>query len=236
MASTLLTARFATTVAKLAQLPREGEAPEVAFVGRSNAGKSSAINALCRKRRLAFASKTPGRTQALNYFALGPAGLPPQAYLVDTPGYGFATAPIEVKRAWDQLAGRYLSQRHALAGVVLVLDIRRGLTDLDRSLLGWMPPEMPLLVLLTKSDKLGQARQAAAMREAEAALRALRMSGPVTLLSFSATRRIGLDEAREFIGEWLRAHRDARDGGPSPAGAGRPPRETSPAHHRNRPG
>ncbi len=220
MASALLTARFATTVAKLAQLPREGEIPEVAFVGRSNAGKSSAINALCQRRRLAFASKTPGRTQALNYFALGPADLPPQAFVVDTPGYGFATAPIEVKRAWDQLAGRYLSQRHALAGVVLVLDIRRGLTDLDRNLLAWMRPEVPLLVLLTKSDKLGQAQLAAAMREAEAALRALRMSNPMALLSFSATHRTGLDEAREHIGEWLSTHRGAGDGTPGEAGGG----------------
>ncbi|KAA0219251.1 MAG: YihA family ribosome biogenesis GTP-binding protein [Lautropia sp.] len=216
VASTLLTARFATTVAKLAQLPEEGRVPEVAFVGRSNAGKSSAINALCRKRRLAFASKTPGRTQALNYFALGPAGMPPEAYLVDTPGYGYATAPLEVKRAWDQLAGRYLSQRRELAGVVLVLDIRRGLTELDRGLLAWMRPEVPLLVLLTKADKLGQAGQAAAMREAEAALREMGMSNPVALISFSATRRIGLDETREFIGTWLSGHRGTGDAADAP--------------------
>ncbi len=205
MASVLLTARFSTTVAKLVQLPEDGAAPEVAFVGRSNAGKSSAINVLCQQKRLAFASKTPGRTQALNYFALGPGHLAPQAFVVDTPGYGFATAPIEVKRAWDQLAGRYLAQRRALAGVVLVLDIRRGLTDLDRTLLAWMQPDVPLLVLLTKSDKLGQAQRAAAMREVERDLGALQMPNPVTLLSFSATRQIGLDEAREFIGEWLAA-------------------------------
>ena len=111
----------------------------------------------------------------------------------------------EVKRAWDQLAGRYLAQRRALAGVVLVLDIRRGLTDLDRTLLAWMQPDVPLLVLLTKSDKLGQAQRAAAMREVERDLGALQMPNPVTLLSFSATRQIGLDEAREFIGEWLAA-------------------------------
>ncbi|MCO5107835.1 MAG: ribosome biogenesis GTP-binding protein YihA/YsxC [Burkholderiaceae bacterium] len=216
MASVLLTARFATTVAKLAQLPADGAAPEVAFVGRSNAGKSSAINALCQQRRLAFASKTPGRTQALNYFALGPSQLPPQAYIVDTPGYGFATAPLEVKRAWDQLAGRYLAQRRALAGVVLVLDIRRGLTDLDRTLLTWMQPGVPLLVLLTKSDKLGQAQRAAAMRETEADLRALQMPNPLALLSFSATRQIGLDEARDFIGDWLAAR--PTDAGDAPAG------------------
>lgn len=228
VAPSLLTARFSTTVARLAQLPVDGEIPEVAFVGRSNAGKSSALNALCQKRRLAFASKTPGRTQALNYFALGPAGLPPRAWLVDTPGYGFATAPIEVKRTWDQLAGRYLSQRHALAGVVLVLDIRRGLTDLDRSLLAWMRPEVPLLVLLTKADKLGQAQQAAAMRRTEAGLRALQIPNPAALLSFSATRRIGLDEARSFIGSWLFGQQGAKggasggDGGASGGDGGAP--------------
>ncbi len=208
MASVLLTARFATTVAKLGQLPADRAVPEVAFVGRSNAGKSSAINALCQQRRLAFASKTPGRTQALNYFALGPATAAATGHLVDTPGYGFATAPIEVKRAWDSLAGQYLAQRAALAGVVLVLDIRRGLTDLDRALLAWMQPDVPLLVLLTKSDKLGQAQRAAAMREVEADLRALRMPNPLALLSFSATRRMGLEEARGFIDGWLEMPQD----------------------------
>lgn len=203
VACLLLTARFATTVAKLVQLPADGGVPEVAFVGRSNAGKSSAINALCQRRRLAFASKTPGRTQALNYFAVGPEKLPPQGYLVDTPGYGFATAPLEIKRAWDGLAGRYLSQRRALAGVVLVLDIRRGLTDLDRTLLGWVRAEVPILALLTKCDKLNQGQRAAAMRSTEAALVELALPNPLTLLSFSATALIGLDEGREFIDQWL---------------------------------
>ncbi|MCL4183601.1 MAG: ribosome biogenesis GTP-binding protein YihA/YsxC [Burkholderiaceae bacterium] len=205
MASILTTARFAITVARLAQLPAQDGTPEVAFVGRSNAGKSTAINVLCQRRRLAFASRTPGRTQALNYFALGPESLPAQAFIVDTPGYGFAAAPLEVKRAWDQLAGRYLSQRRALAGVVLVLDMRRGLTELDRTLLAWMRADVPLLVLLTKSDKLGQAQQAAAMRDAEAALRALHMPNPLALLSFSATRQVGVEQAREFIEGWLPA-------------------------------
>jgi len=203
VASVLLTARFATTVARLSQLPPDGVVPEVAFVGRSNAGKSSAINALCQQRRLAFASKTPGRTQALNYFALGSPGQAPHAFVVDTPGYGFATAPLEAKRAWDQLAGRYLAQRRSLAGVVLALDIRRGLTDLDRTLLAWVQPHVPLLVLLTKSDKLGQAQRAAAMREVEADLRALQMPNPLALLSFSATRQLGFEEARGFIADWL---------------------------------
>jgi len=199
----LSTARFATTVARLSQLP-EPHLAEVAFVGRSNAGKSSAINALCGQRRLAFASKTPGRTQALNYFALGPANAEPLAWLVDTPGYGYAAAPLEVKRGWDQLAGRYLAQRRTLAGVVLVLDIRRGLTALDRTLLDWIPPHVPILVLASKADKLGNEQRAAAMRELEAALRETGRTNPLTLLSFSAIRRIGIDEAREIIAGWLR--------------------------------
>ena len=104
--SILLTARFHTTVAKTAQLPRTG-LPELAFAGRSNSGKSSAINAICQRRRLAFSSRTPGRTQALNFFAIGPQEAP-AAFLVDTPGYGYAVAPQEVRGAWDALAGAYL--------------------------------------------------------------------------------------------------------------------------------
>jgi len=199
----LTSARFETTVARLSQLP-ESRLAEVAFVGRSNAGKSSALNALCGQRRLAFASKTPGRTQALNYFALGPENAAPCAWLVDTPGYGYASAPLEVKRGWDQLAGSYLAQRKTLAGVVLVLDVRRGLTELDRGVLAWIAADVPILVLASKCDKLGNAQLAVAMRELEAALRAEQLSNPLGLLSFSATRRTGVDEAREIIADWLR--------------------------------
>ncbi len=202
MVPALSSARFETTVARLSQLP-ESDLAEVAFVGRSNAGKSSAINTLCGQRRLAFASKTPGRTQALNYFALGPPKLAPRAWLVDTPGYGYASAPLEVKRGWDQLAGRYLSQRKTLAGVVLVVDVRRGLGPLDRATLAWVAPDVPILVLASKCDKLGNAQLGAAMRELEAALRAAQLPNPLGLLSFSATRRTGVDEAREIIADWL---------------------------------
>ena len=128
----------------------------------------------------------------------------PRAWLVDTPGYGFAAAPLEVKRGWDQLAGRYLAQRKTLAGVVLVLDVRRGLTALDRTLLEWVAPEVPILVLASKSDKLGKAQLATAMRELEAALRDAGLPNPLALLSFSATRRTGIDAAQEIIAGWLR--------------------------------
>lgn len=203
MVPALSTARFETTVAHLSQLP-EARLAEIAFVGRSNAGKSSAINVLCGRRRLAFASKTPGRTQALNYFALGPANGEPLAWLVDTPGYGFASAPLEVKRGWDDLAGRYLAKRSTLAGVVLVLDIRRGLTALDRALLGWIAPQVPILVLASKADKLGNAQRGAAMRALQDALREAGAANPLALLSFSSTRRIGVDEAAGIIAGWLR--------------------------------
>jgi GTP-binding protein len=198
----LPSARFHTTVAHLRQLPREG-LPEVAFIGRSNAGKSSAINALCRRRRLAFSSSTPGRTQALNYYAVGRETEPPEGFLVDMPGYGYAQAPGEVRRAWDVLAGNYLRDRPPLCAAVLMIDIRRLFTDLDRRMLGWLPARLPLLVLLTKCDKLTQSQRAIAMREAEAALVAMRMPNPLALLPFSASRLIGIDEAREFIGDWL---------------------------------
>lgn len=205
LALLLTTARFATTVVKLAQLPRD-DLPEVAFVGRSNAGKSSAINALCQRRRLAFASKTPGRTQALNCFALGPEKLDyPLARLVDTPGYGFATAPLEVKREWDQLAGRYLQVRTALCAVVLVLDVRRGVTALDQALLGWIRPDVPVLVILTKSDKLGRAQQRKALDAVEAELREARLPNPVSLLAFSSTTGLGLDQARAWLESVLAA-------------------------------
>jgi len=211
VASLLPTARFATTVAKLAQLPRDG-LPEIAFVGRSNAGKSSAINALCRRKRLAFASKTPGRTQALNCFALGPESAPaPVALIVDTPGYGFAAAPLEVKRGWDQLAGRYLQIREALAAVVLVLDVRRGVTELDRALLRWLRPGVPVLVILTKSDKLGRAEQRKALDGVEAALREARLPNPISLLAFSSTTGLGVEQARAWLDDAISDALDPKD-------------------------
>ncbi len=199
--SILLTARFHTTVAKTQQLPRAG-LPEIAFIGRSNSGKSSAINVICQRRRLAFSSRTPGRTQALNYFALGPEEAP-TAFLVDMPGYGFASAPRDVRETWDALAGRYLHERAALRGVVLTVDIRRLFTELDRTMLEWLPPALEVLVLLTKSDKYGFERQGVARRAAAAQLRELRPDGTVRLQLFSANERKGIDEARATLEQWL---------------------------------
>ena len=197
----LASARFHTTVAALHQLPRDG-LPEVAFVGRSNAGKSSAINVLCNRRRLAFASRTPGRTQALNYFAVGPADRP-VGYLVDTPGYGYAAAPLATKRGWDQLAGRYLQGREPLAGVVLIVDVRRGLTELDRRLVGWVPYPTRLVAVLTKSDKLGRDQNRRTLREVRDELGRLRPGSPDEVLPFSALNRSGSDELVRLVENWL---------------------------------
>lgn len=199
----LLTARFFTTVAQRRQLPETG-LPEVAFIGRSNAGKSSAINVLCQRRRLAFSSRTPGRTQALNFFAVGPEGVD-QGFLVDMPGYGYAAAPGEVRHAWDALAGSYLSDRPQLAGAVLMIDIRRMLTDLDRRMLDWLPAGLPLLVLLTKSDKLGTAQQTKALRTVLQELALEHGRAEARVIPFSSTTRKGLDEARAVIEGWFDA-------------------------------
>lgn len=227
----LSSARFETTVTDPAHLPGpDGDArigaagiPEAAFVGRSNAGKSSAINVLCNRKRLAFSSRTPGRTQALNFFVLGPADAPVVARLVDTPGYGFASAPLAVKRGWDRLAGQYLAQRPALRGVVLVLDIRRGLTALDRELLQWIAADVPLLVLASKADKLAHGQRITALRELGAVLQDAAGPAGCSLLGFSATRRLGVDEARAVITGWLTE--DQNPGGDAPADAGK---ETEP--------
>ena len=199
--SILLTARFHTTVAKTVQLPRTG-LPEVAFAGRSNAGKSSAINAICQRKRLAFSSRTPGRTQALNFFAIGPE-TDPSAYLVDTPGYGYAVAPQEVRGAWDALAGRYLGSRNELLGVVLTVDCRRQLTDLDRKLLQWLPATLPVLALLTKSDKIGLTQRRSTRQAVQTELIELRPKAHSEVIIFSVTNKMGLNEARAAIEEWL---------------------------------
>jgi len=202
--SILISARFATTVARIDQLPREG-VREIAFVGRSNAGKSSAINTLCQRRRLAFASKTPGRTQALNFFSLGAESEPPPAYLVDTPGYGYAATPLAVKQGWDKLAGRYLSERAELFGVVLVIDCRRQITALDRTLLGFVAPQVNLLVLMTKSDKLGYQQREITRKAVNAELQQMGLPNPLTLIAFSANTGWGMDAVRQPLDGWVPA-------------------------------
>ena len=223
----LESARFFTTVAKRTQVPRDGR-PEVAFAGRSNAGKSSAINTLCRRNRLAFASKTPGRTQALNYFGIGPADAEPAAFLVDTPGYGYAAVPMEVKKDWQGLAGWYLRERHELVGLVLMVDCRRLLTQRDLDLLGWVPDGVQRLLLLTKADKLGRQAQRAALLQVQDQYAATRPNASASMLLFSSNSGQGVPEARALIEGWFRAAEPARPHDDAPTSASPQPTDPTP--------
>lgn len=192
--------RFLTSVAKLAQLPVE-DLPELAFAGRSNVGKSSAINALARRRRLAFFSKTPGRTQTINFFELGERGR-----LVDLPGYGFARAPRALRAEWDRLVGGYLASRGALAGVVVLMDARRPFTPQDELLLDWLRPAgRRVLVLLSKCDKLSRQARSTVLEQARARLAG---SDPGAVASlFSSQSGEGVEETRTLLDAWLRDRR-----------------------------
>jgi GTP-binding protein len=182
-------------------LPAE-DLPELAFAGRSNVGKSSAINALARRRRLAFFSKTPGRTQTINFFELGGRGR-----LVDLPGYGFARAPRALRAEWDRLVGGYLATRGALAGVVVLMDARRPFTPLDEHLLDWLRPAgRRLLVLLSKCDKLPRQERVARLRAARTQLALVAPEAHILL--FSSQSGEGVDEARALLDGWLRAARE----------------------------
>lgn len=187
---------FHTTVANLPDLPSDSQR-EIAFAGRSNAGKSSAINTLANHNRLAFVSKMPGRTQHLNYFTLEQG-----KYFVDLPGYGFAKAPEEIRSQWDGLLAPYLRQRLPLVGLVLIMDSRHPLTDLDLQMLEWfMPTGKPVHVLLSKADKLTRSQQALALSTVQAGLG--RMGGNATCQLFSSLSRMGADEAEAVLAAWL---------------------------------
>jgi GTP-binding protein len=191
-----LQAEFLTTVAQWSQLPPEDE-PEVAFAGRSNAGKSSAINVLANRRRLAFASKTPGRTQHLNFFAVRGGGR-----LVDLPGYGYAAAPAEIRAQWPALLERFLRTRPNLAGMVLIMDARHPMTELDcRMLDWWLDAGKPARILLTKSDKLTRSQALAALRATRDRL--ARDYPRCEAQLFSSRERTGIAEALDTIAGWL---------------------------------
>ena len=193
-------AEFLCTAANDEQLPPSGP-PEVAFAGRSNAGKSSAINALANRTRLAFTSKTPGRTQQINFFRLRHGAL-----LADLPGYGYAAVPQALKRHWQEFLARYLATRQALVGLALVIDVRHGLSDADLLLLdSYLPSGRPALVLATKSDKLTPAARRAAQVALQRAIeqRYAAQAGRITVVAFSATRRLGVDDAEAAIADWL---------------------------------
>jgi GTP-binding protein len=201
-------ARFVGTASGLQQLP-SGEVPELAFVGRSNAGKSTAINRLAQQRRLAYASRTPGRTQHINLFDVGPKGAP-DARFADLPGYGYAAVDRSAKLRWQATMAAYLQQRRPLHGVVLLVDSRLGLTALDRALLDLIAPrlasgEVRLLVLLTKADKINRREAQAALRTAQAALGEIATdASEISLALFSALSGQGVADAAEILYGWAR--------------------------------
>jgi GTP-binding protein len=202
------TARFLTTASRLEQLPPT-ELPEIAFVGRSNAGKSTAINRLAQHKRLAFASRTPGRTQHINLFALGPKGVP-DALFADLPGYGYAAVERAAKLRWQEVMAQYLAQRRSLSGVVLMIDSRLGFTDLDQQLLRLLAPRLAggavrLLVLLTKADKLTRSAAAAALLAARSMLaEACPENADVGVALFSALAGTGVADAAVALHAWVR--------------------------------
>jgi GTP-binding protein len=189
-------ARFLLAAHDPEDLPADGGI-EVAFAGRSNSGKSSAINALVGRKRLAFSSKTPGRTQTINFFSLDG-----RRCIVDLPGYGYASVPAAERQHWAKLISAYLQRRTALRGLVLIMDARRPFTELDRQLIDWFAPAgKPIHALLSKADKLTTQQAAASLRAAEAAC--CRYPGCSVQL-FSATAGTGLRAAQAVLARWLK--------------------------------
>ncbi|MBP6765057.1 MAG: YihA family ribosome biogenesis GTP-binding protein [Rubrivivax sp.] len=202
------TARFLTTASKLDQLPAS-ERPEIAFVGRSNAGKSTAINTLAQQKRLAFASRTPGRTQHINLFEVGPKDAP-DALFADLPGYGYAAVERSAKLRWQEVMADYLQLRRQLHGVVLMIDSRLGFTDLDKRLLALMAPrlangEVRLLAVLTKADKLNRSDAQEALQAAQAVLADVASeSADIGVTLFSALKREGVGDVAEALRGWIK--------------------------------
>jgi len=191
-------AQFEISVADPMTLPQAGGA-EIAFAGRSNAGKSSAINTLAAHTRLAYVSKTPGRTQLINLFRLKCG-----AALVDLPGYGYAEVPEAVRKQWQGLLEHYLTRRMALAGLVLIMDARRPFTELDRQMIGWFGGTgKPIHCLLTKADKLTRQEQAKTLAAARRAAKADFPDMPITLQLFSSLKKTGIEETERVVAEWL---------------------------------
>lgn len=199
-------AEFVLGAASIAQLPPDTGA-EIGFAGRSNAGKSSALNALCERRALARVSRTPGRTQEINVFRLASDG---QQRLIDLPGYGFARVPPAQRAHWDRLIGQYLRERRSLLGLVLIMDIRRPMTDLDHNLLHWLEPQPHMLhVVLTKSDKVSRNEAGRQLQQTRRALEDMGLSA--TLQTFSALKREGVADLQELLLAWLRGNEPLSD-------------------------
>ncbi len=194
-------ATFYISAHNLRDLPPP-EGVEIAFAGRSNAGKSSALNTLANHNRLAFVSKQPGRTQLINFFSLGN-----EKYLVDLPGYGYAKVPESMRIHWQSTLSNYLTHRSSLHGLVLVMDARHPLTPLDRQMLDWFHPNgRPIHILLSKSDKLSRSAASQTLTKVKNELAANWKNCTVQL--FSSLKKQGVDEAEKVIGNWLFSSKD----------------------------
>ncbi len=192
----LTQARFTKSASAVKNFPTDSRA-EIAFCGRSNAGKSSAINALCRQNSLARTSKTPGRTQLINFFKLDG-----DSHLVDLPGYGYAKAPAKVQLQWQRLMENYLVNRNALCGLVLVMDIRHPLTEIDWTMIRWTKHyQRPLYILLTKVDKVNKNDTVKTLTKVTSDLEKQGFNCGVQV--FSSTKKIGISQAQKKISAWL---------------------------------
>ena len=197
----LQNAKFTISVNNFNELP-EDEGREIAFAGRSNAGKSSSINTLSNQNRLAYVSKQPGRTQLINYFAIEEG-----KSLVDLPGYGYAKVPGAIRNHWQTILPAYLQERQSLVGLIIVMDIRRPLNDLDTKMLDWFAPrQKPIHILLTKSDKLSRDKSMQALFKTQKIIKekwADFYQTPCSVQLFSSLKRTGVDKADEVIQNWL---------------------------------
>ncbi|WP_323839555.1 ribosome biogenesis GTP-binding protein YihA/YsxC [Photorhabdus africana] len=188
--------RFITSAPDIRHLPQD-MGIEVAFAGRSNAGKSSALNALTKQKSLARTSKTPGRTQLINLFEVEEG-----IRLVDLPGYGYAEVPEEMKRKWQKALGEYLQKREYLIGLVVLMDIRHPLKDLDQQMIQWaVAMQVPVMVLLTKADKLASGARKSQLNKVRDALLAL--NGDIQVEYFSVPKKIGIDKLHQKLDIWF---------------------------------
>jgi len=194
-------AAFTISAPDIRKLPQD-TGIEVAFAGRSNAGKSSALNTLTNQKSLARTSKTPGRTQLINVFEIAP-----NKRLIDLPGYGFAKVPLEMKKKWQKALGEYLEKRDCLKGLVVLMDIRHPLKDLDLDLIHWAADsEIPVLALLTKADKLSQGKRSAEVLKVKKEL--AKLNADIKVQAFSSLKRTGAEQANTVICDWFHTEDD----------------------------
>lgn len=188
--------QFVTSAPDIHHLPSD-TGVEIAFAGRSNAGKSSALNTLTNQKNLARTSKTPGRTQLINLFEVVP-----NCRLVDLPGYGFAQVPEEVKRKWQKSLGEYLRKRESLKGLVILMDIRHPLKDLDQQMIDWaVQSQLPVMLLLTKADKLASGAQKKQLNMVKEAI--LPFQGDISVTTFSSLKRTGIEILKQKLDQWF---------------------------------